>query len=479
MKSSLLLLLILICTLPSVAKRTVLTGEVSRKGAGKEVSLYYYGSPLDELEHTRTSLSTPIINNRYRFELDISQAIKVYMRAGEDWLTYDNYIAPGDSLVLSYSDSSESFDGKCGECNFLIFLKQQTFYGDPAVRERNQKARSLPPDAFMQHLTRFRKTALHLLDSISLQSPLPEDFKRHYRNHVDFYHYGVELAQYTWAHPELMKNNSYLALIRNIPLNNPEALVDGGYIHFLRELPYASWRALYYMPGIDALTKDYYNLNSHKVRDSFAKQYFTGVVYDVALYQILKDDIRRLEEAKGSPVFDSLYEKHTAEIQSRRASFTEPSYYNSLISRLEQLKAVKAAPDFTLEDLDGNTVRLSDFKGKVVYLDFWATNCAPCVKEIPHIKPLQEEFRDEDVVFLFISVGDRKEPLKSFLKTKSFEGKHLIAPEGFGSEVAKRYNINSLPRYLIVDRNGFIFNSDAPRPSSKPQQVLQAALEKM
>jgi hypothetical protein len=76
-------------------------------------------------------------------------------------------------------------------------------------------------------------------------------------------------------------------------------------------------------------------------------------------------------------------------------------------------------------------------------------------------------------------VGDNTAPLRTFLKKKDFAGKHLVAPEGLGSEVAKQYNVSSLPKYLVIDRNGLIFNGDAPRPSSNPRPVLRAALEKM
>jgi peroxiredoxin len=191
------------------------------------------------------------------------------------------------------------------------------------------------------------------------------------------------------------------------------------------------------------------------------------------------DEIKSLEHGKGTPAFDSLFEKSRAWIQSYQDSFSNRSYTQRLLQQMDALKAIEKAPDFTLKDLNGNAVSLSDFRGKVVYLDFWATSCAPCVKEIPYYQNLQREFKDEQVVFLFVSIGDSEAPLKAFLKSRGFTGKHLLAPEGFGSEVARQYKISGLPKYIVVDRNGLVFNSDAPRPSGNPQPVLHAALEKM
>lgn len=478
MRLSILLLLLAVSSSVS-AKRTILSGIISRKDAANTVSLYYYPDAIAEVEGTKTSLSVPLANKHYRFELDIDHPIKVYLQNGAEWLNYENYIAPGDSLVLSYTDSSEVYDGNCGDCNYLLKLKQDHFYGNPVMREYNQNAKSLPPEAFKHYITQFRETAFHLLDSFSKGTPLPEDFKRYYRAHADYYHYGVELAQYTWGHPELMQDPIYLGLLKRIELSNTEALALGGYVHFLRELPYAAWRSLYYKDGIGDSLKDYYRKNSGAIRASFARQYFSGPAYDVALYHVMSDKIKSLEYSKGSPAFDSLFEKTRTWIQSYQDSFSNKSYTQRLMGRMDALKAIEVAPEFSLKDVEGNTVHLSDFRGKVVYLDFWATSCAPCVKEIPYYQNLQQEFKDEQVVFLFVSIGDAEAPLKGFLKTRGFSGKHLMAPEGFGSEVARQYKISGLPKYVIVDRNGLIFSSDAPRPSGNPRPVLHAALDKM
>lgn len=76
--------------------------------------------------------------------------------------------------------------------------------------------------------------------------------------------------------------------------------------------------------------------------------------------------------------------------------------------------AKKANLDFTVKDLDGRTVRLADFKGKVILLDFWATWCPPCKAEIPGFVELQEEYGDEGLQVVGVSVDDPPEKLKPF-----------------------------------------------------------------
>src|SRR5690554_8077703 len=89
------------------------------------------------------------------------------------------------------------------------------------------------------------------------------------------------------------------------------------------------------------------------------------------------------------------------------------------------------APDFTLEDLEGNTVSLSDFEGKVVVLDFWATWCAPCIKSFPAMQMAIDRYKeDPDVAFFFINTWEQLEDpaefVRQFMKKRGFDFSVLI-----------------------------------------------------
>ena len=112
------------------------------------------------------------------------------------------------------------------------------------------------------------------------------------------------------------------------------------------------------------------------------------------------------------------------------------------------------APSFTLQDLNGNQISLSDFKDKVVVLDFWATWCPPCVKEIPHFIALYEQYKDQGFAMVGISV-DRE----GVSVVKSFAGKHrinypILMTDG---QVDKAYGgITGIPTTFVIDRAGNI-----------------------
>lgn len=125
------------------------------------------------------------------------------------------------------------------------------------------------------------------------------------------------------------------------------------------------------------------------------------------------------------------------------------------------------APAFKLPDTKGKLVSLSDFKGKVVYLDMWATWCGPCLKEIPYLKLLKEKFKNKDVEMITISIDTKVDAWLAKVAAMKMEGIQLIDSHGSeNSKIAKDYKIYGVPHFVLIDKNGRIASAFAPRPSS-------------
>jgi thiol-disulfide isomerase/thioredoxin len=129
-----------------------------------------------------------------------------------------------------------------------------------------------------------------------------------------------------------------------------------------------------------------------------------------------------------------------------------------------------ASSDFKLMGSNGKEISLADFRGKVVYVDFWASWCGPCRQQFPYSKSLHEQLsekQNKEVVFLYISIDNTEEIWKKALEELKLEGVNAISPGGWTSFVAKYYQISSIPRYLLIDKKGNVVDPNAKRPSEE------------
>ncbi len=148
-----------------------------------------------------------------------------------------------------------------------------------------------------------------------------------------------------------------------------------------------------------------------------------------------------------------------------------PEYNEAVQAALNdalKLQPGQPAPEFTLDDLDGQPVSLSQFRGKVVLLDFWASWCGPCIGDLPHLRQIKERTAGQPVVFLNLSLDTDEAAWRKAIEKHGIEGVHVRA-HGFYSDPAKSYNINGIPSYFLVDSRGVI--ADCPRVSETDEMV--------
>jgi len=128
----------------------------------------------------------------------------------------------------------------------------------------------------------------------------------------------------------------------------------------------------------------------------------------------------------------------------------------------------KPAPEFTLIDINGKEVSLSDFKGKLVMMDCWATWCAPCIKGLPKFNKLKEKYAGKNIVFLAISVDENVKVWKKKVnanKSGVFTGIQLntsINQNTFKDDLM----VQAIPRYILIGKDGRLIRRESPRPGT-------------
>jgi len=136
------------------------------------------------------------------------------------------------------------------------------------------------------------------------------------------------------------------------------------------------------------------------------------------------------------------------------------------------------SPAFEFENFKGGKSRLSDFRGKYVYIDNWATWCTPCKAELPYLTKIEEKYTGKNIVFISISIDKlaSRGKWKKFVADNHLGGTQLIADKDFNSDFVTVLGISLIPRFILIGPDGKIIDANAKRPSDP---ALQAQLDEL
>lgn len=170
-----------------------------------------------------------------------------------------------------------------------------------------------------------------------------------------------------------------------------------------------------------------------------------------------------INNTKNKADVKSAYDKLLPQIK-------HPYYLSDLTKRYDNFITFsdgKPAPNFIYKDVNGKEVSLKDLKGKYVYIDIWATWCGPCKAEIPALNKIEEEFEGKNIHFVSISVDKlaNYNLWKSYVINNKLKGIQLMVDKDFKSEFIESFNISFIPRFILIDPDGNIEDSNAKRPS--------------
>lgn len=283
---------------------------------------------------------------------------------------------------------------------------------------------------------------------------------------------------------------SYIATLANIFLLSPHSIHPGpdDMIDFYRNFdlsdyadaqllnfPYGmsllkTYQRLYMLVNPDNLTSE--QLFQMAGSDAMIDFVIPRLRNDELVGEFVLSNVDQLKTYEGYLDFDSKYSRYLVTDNQRER-------FKRLLNNIPVPKSMPAV-DFRFPDVNGTEVALSDFKGKVVYIDVWATWCGPCRNQMPYLKELEAEYHDNpDMVFMSVSTDAEKDHQK-WLDTVAAEnlgGVQLFGGDRATVDILDPYKIAGIPRFLLVGKDGRIISDDAPPASSlEIRSVLNAAL---
>ncbi len=174
------------------------------------------------------------------------------------------------------------------------------------------------------------------------------------------------------------------------------------------------------------------------------KSYVSPYIAMRHAYELDLEELKEIESSLDSKIKES--------------SFTK--MINERITILESVAVGKTAPDFTMNDTEGNPFTLSSTRGKVVLVDFWASWCAPCRRENPNVVAAYKEYKDKGFEIVGVSLDRDDVSWKGAIEADKLTWIHVSDLQYWSNAVSKQYGIMSIPSNVLLDKNGVIIARD-------------------
>lgn len=400
--------------------------------------------------YTREVYLVPVIKGKFEFRVLLNEMAD-YIKLEDD---HTLYLEPGDELTIkldSLGSKKAEFEG-LGAGNNRYYHGEGSNWGYSLYRIDRDK---LCTRDYYKELD--KKTAQFQKKMEARKG----DFT------LDFYQYMLNFFKYRTVYQKLIADQDSTVgafeCIKDIEICNPLAIGQSDYMSVLRHLMlFEMPKKIAFLTGRTSGHRDTYNM---------AGLLLDGKVLNAFLVEHIAEQLLRGDYEKAKELYEC-YQK----------DFTLSPYTEMLdeVYRKSQLTAPgSVAPDFTLQDLSGKEFSLSDFRGKVVYMDFWSLGCGPCMYEFKNFAPqLKEHYKDKDVVFLnLMAFTENRNYWKKMIEEYRIGG--VNAMDTPGGEVCKAYHANAYPTYVLIGKDGKIIQYNTFRPSEGEQlrNLIDAALK--
>ncbi len=471
MMRSLSLLFLVLSALHGTGQ-VVLSGMI--QGNADEALTITYPADLYESER---SLSVPVANGRFSVQLDMPE--HAWVRVSYKDKDRRFFLVPDQELQLIFDaeflDGEVKAEGPGASVDAFMHALEKEFGNRLMVAWLDgQAAAATNIDGLEMDVFKLRNEAL----ARTKEAQLPESFQSWFKQHLTYYYY-LSLFRFS----ALKTSASAIPKATEIP----KVLIEGldwtrmGKVEALNStyfrallLDYVDYKALQQYDFMkfanrDAATLAAWNLAKEKLPEDLQRFHLAALMLRDG-QKVGPNLLRRMSDAlKAMPGSEEVHALVSERLKER------------LVAKEEPIAVTKDLPKdkITFRGLDGKEFGLSSLRGKVVYLDVWASWCGPCRQQFPFAKALKESFtkkEQKDIVFLYISIDNTEDAWRKAIESLGIEGLHGFSPGGWGASITSEFNITSIPRYLIFDKQGTLTHPNAPRPSDETLPSLLRGL---
>lgn len=428
------------------------SGKVKISGTVKNVT----ASTVSILQLNNQSLVSAELDAQGNFEMSTKLEDGYYfLQYGRNMMHV--YLYPKDELVITFDaenfDNSLSYAGKGAERNNYLANKAVV---DASLTEDLQAFYKVDETTYLKNLDNVKSRHLDSLSNYAVEDffEIAEKKSLEYDRLLSIQNYKTSYKFYLGE--EINPSDDFYKPIEKVKLDNEEDYQKQPYYRYLVNSVWSKRIAA--ESTVDGMLKVFRKVPSQPIAISLVNGFYSDISSEEGRAKDYLDLIKRITTYK--PFVEAAEKKYEEVVNAQGLSKGADS------------------PVFSYESVDGKTVSLSDFKGKYVYIDVWATWCAPCLSQVPYLKALEARYHDKNIVFVSISVDKKevKDKWKKMIADKGLGGVQLFADKSFDSDFMNAYAVNSIPRFILIDPDGKILDTEAPRPSFDKTKTLLDSL---
>ena len=473
--------------------QVIISGEITNFDIQSEYQSiqFYVDNPFGEQEN-----HTIYIDDSGHFQLSLQQFYpQEYFMIFKNHFSF--YISPGDSIFITldsdllntelshetdrYNYIRITGDGEEMNRDYLKYLK---FMGDSVWNRKADRdaCTNLNPEEYKKYIE--EKTALQLKKvNAFIERNNPCNQFREFVSNSLHYEAMDDLMRYRWLHPHLNSikpdsfqlSTEYYSFLKETDFNNEDLMISNAYLNFLREYPrYFNYESL--PPDTLKKFQEIYkndNIGAYQNQLNHILNNSSGFLEQILLakffYQFLIwndpetfNTLYKPEYFSNTDYSTYLEEQYTELVENLK----DPGYYTD-----------KILSDLKFYDNNVLTSIIDKYPGKVIYIDFWAPSCGPCMGEMKYVNELHEKYKNQDIEFVFLANHCTEKSWKITIAKKDIKGRHILLDDNQFKQLSDKLKIAGIPHYVLIDRNGSIVNSNAPRPSEK--EKLTSIIDKL